>query len=146
MARRPCTPVGAFSLDDFNAFLEESHYVGAETLQGAKPRRVHHFRAGVVWEPTPEVIPPDIVTPMGGIPETDDSDARLRIPIMMGDFYVDEQDPSTFWQVLHFGMQNLYDPDLDEWIVMERFSKTPGKMTLPDECASLPVPTSPGGP
>ena len=145
VARRPCTAVGAFSLDDFNKFMEASRYVGAETLDADKPRRVHHFRAGVVWEPPPEVLPPDIITPVGGIPETDDTNARLRMPIMLGDFYVDQKDPSTFWQVLHFGMQNLYDPDLDEWIVMKTFSKAPGKVTLPDECESLPPPTSPGG-
>jgi hypothetical protein len=95
--------------------------------------------------PPPEVLPPDIVTPVGGIPEADDTNARLRIPVMLGDFYVDQKDPSTFWQVLHFGMQHLYDPDLDEWTVMKTFSTAPGKVTLPDECGSVLAPTSPGG-
>ena len=41
----------------------------------------------------------------------------LRLPIAAGDLYVDQGDSSKFWKVLHFGLQNLYDPALDEWIV-----------------------------
>jgi hypothetical protein len=72
--RRPCPPIGPFTVNDLNAALKRSRFVGAETLEWEEPLRVHHFRVGVVWEPPAEVIPP-----IPGIP-------NLRIPIMSGDF------------------------------------------------------------
>ncbi len=104
--------------------------MGAETLQDAKPRKVHHFRVGVVFEPGPELIPA-----IPGIPQ-------VRIPIMSGDLYVDRKDPTKFWKVLQFGLQNLYDANLDEWIVIDSSKPSAGKVTLPDECASAPVPAT----
>jgi hypothetical protein len=95
---------------------------------------VHHFRGGVVWVPPPDLVPPDVITPVGGVPDTGDGNAKLRLPIMLGDFYVDRKDPTVFWQVLHFGVQNLYDPELDEWMLMDTFTHRPGKVVLPDEC------------
>ncbi|MCP9210094.1 hypothetical protein [Streptomyces cucumeris] len=53
-----------------------------------------------------------------------------------GDIYVDQRDRGTFWQVLQFGIQNLYDPELDEWAVMDTFERTPGTVTLPPRCAT----------
>ncbi len=138
VARRPCSRVGPFTRDDFNMFMAKARFVGAETLDGEQSRRVHHFRAGVVWEPPPEVVPPEVITPVGGVPDTGDGNAKLRLPIMLGDFYVSSKDPTTFWQVLHFGVQNLYDPDLDEWMLMDRFAHRPGKVELPDECETAP--------
>ncbi|WP_327360151.1 hypothetical protein [Streptomyces sp. NBC_01296] len=41
------------------------------------------------------------------------------MPLALGDIYVDENDRGTFWQVLQFGVQNVYDPELDEWLVMD---------------------------
>jgi hypothetical protein len=41
--------------------------------------------------------------------------------------------------VLHFGFQNLYDPNLDEWINMHTFKHGAGEVTLPPAC---PLPTS----
>ena len=134
VARRPCSQVGPFTRDDFNAFMRKARFVGAETLEGRSSRRVNHFRAGVVFEPPPDLVPPNIITPVGGVPMAGDGNAKLRLPVMEGDFYVDRKDPTTFWQVLHFGLQNLYDPELDEWITMNTFSHRPGKVTLPDEC------------
>jgi hypothetical protein len=64
---------------------------------------------------------------------------------MLGDFYVDRKDPTKFWQVLHFGLQNLYDEQLDEWIVMDTFERGAGTVTLPEECVTGVVPTAPGG-
>ncbi|WP_328755425.1 hypothetical protein OG511_40290 [Streptomyces sp. NBC_01453] len=47
----------------------------------------------------------------------------------------DENNRGTFWQVLQFGVQNLYDPELDEWLVMDTFEHRPGIVTLPQRCA-----------
>jgi hypothetical protein len=139
IARRPCSRVGPFTLAELNAFLASSRYVGVETIEDSKPRRVHHFRVGVVWEPPPEVLPPDLITPVGGA-RPGEGEPTIRIPLMLGDFYVDAKDPTTFWRVLHFGLQNLYDPQLDEWMMMDTFSRRAGTVTLPEECE--PPPTS----
>jgi hypothetical protein len=128
--RNPCSNVGPFTLDDLNQGLKSSRFVGAETLQDAKPRKVHHFRAGVVWEPGPDVIPA-----IPGVPQ-------VRIPIMSGDLYVDRKDPTKFWKVLQFGLQNLYDTNLDEWIVIDSSKPSAGKVALPGECASAPAPAT----
>lgn len=126
--RRPCSPIGPFTVQDLNKGLEKARFVGRETLEGKTPRKVNHFRAGVVFEPPPEVLPP--------IPGV----GTLRIPVMSGDIYVDRKDPAKFWQVLQFGIQNLYDPEQDEWIHIEKISNKPGKVALPEECATAPAP------
>jgi hypothetical protein len=54
---------------------------------------------------------------------------------MSGDIYVDRDDPTVIWKLLHFGVQNLYDVNLDEWIVIDEVSDTPGEVSLPQECA-----------
>ncbi|MEU1645713.1 hypothetical protein ABZ422_06920 [Micromonospora zamorensis] len=41
--------------------------------------------------------------------------------------------------MLQFGLQNLFDPELDEWFTMDTFEHRPGVVTLPDRC---PPPTS----
>jgi len=122
--RRPCSPIGPFTLDDLNTALESSRFVGAETLEQDEPLQVNHFRVGVVWEPPPELIPP--------IPGV----SILRIPLMSADIYVDRGDPRRFWQVLQFGIQNLYDPELDEWIRIDKFEDDAGAVELPDECVT----------
>jgi len=131
--RRPCSPIGPFTVDDLNTALESSRFVGAETLEWHEPLRVNHFRVGVVWEPPPEVIPP--------IPGV----SKLRIPLMSGDIYVDREDPTKFRQVLQFGIQNLYDPEQDEWIRIDTIEDAPGTVELPDECAAAePAAGAPG--
>ena len=127
--RRPCSPLGPFTLDDLNTALESSRFVGAETLERSEPLRVNHFRVGVVWEPPPEVIPP-----IPGI-------SNLRIPLMSGDIYVDREDPSRFWQVLQFGIQNLYDLEQDEWIRIDKIEDGAGAVELPEECSTAASPT-----
>lgn len=126
--RNPCSNVGPFSLDELNRGLESARFVGAETLEDLEPRSVNHFRAGIVWEP-----PPDLIGPIPGVPQ-------IRIPIMFGDIYVDRADPTKFWKVLQFGLQNLYDANLDEWIVVDEIDQSPGTVTLPDECAAATPP------
>ena len=121
--RHPCSDVGPFTLDDLNQGLAKARFVGKEVLDDATPRKVHHFRAGVVWEPGP-----DLIAPIPGVP--------IRIPVMAGDIYVDRSDPTTFRKVLQFGLQNLYDPELDEWIVIDKTRRAAGDVTLPEECAA----------
>lgn len=128
--RNPCSNVGPYSLDDLNTGLAEARFVGAETLDDLEPRHVHHFRAGIVWEP-----PSDLIGPIPGVPQ-------IRIPIMFGDIYVDRDDPERFWKVLQFGLQNLYDANLDEWIVIDEIDPSPGTVTVPEECANAPAPAT----
>lgn len=117
---RRCDKVGAFSRQDLNHGLRSSRFVGAEILQGSKDRHVDHWRVGLVA-----------------------GSARpgkaFRFPLALADIYVDQTDPSQWWQVLQFGLQNLYDPQLDEWFTMTTFSHRPGTVTLPRTC---PPPTS----
>ena len=111
-----CSRIPGFSLQTLNAALAGSRFVGPEILQQSTPRYVNHWRVGVV-------VPP---LPPGKFP---------RLPVALGDIYVDQHNRSTFWQVLQFGLQNLYDPQLDEWLVMDTFQHSPGTVTLPRRCA-----------
>ncbi len=107
---------GFFSRQTFNNFLKGSRFVGREILRGGPRRFVNHWRVGVVLPP----LPPG---------------AFVRLPFVLGDFYVGRRNRSRFWQVLHFGVQNLFDPELDEWMRMQRFVPgRPGKVTLPEGC------------
>ena len=56
------------------------------------------------------------------------------MPMNRQEQFVPQASPA-FWQVLHFGFQNLLDPALDEWAVMEKLEETPGQIALPPECA-----------
>jgi len=115
----PCEPLLEFSLHDLNAFFATSHYVGAEILEEKPPRHVHHFRLSLALPPLPPGFYP-------------------RLPILSADIYVDQKDSSKFWKVLHFGLQNLYDPNLDEWIVLNKFEHCPGEVELPAACMQRP--------
>ncbi|MFB6812416.1 hypothetical protein [Streptomyces sp. NPDC056387] len=118
LTEHPCSAIPGFNLEALNEVFETARFVGPETLRGTHPqRKVNHWRAGVVF---PELPP-------GNHP---------RLPLALGDIYVDEHDRGTFWQVLQFGVQNLYDPELDEWLVMDTFEHRPGTVTLPRRCAS----------
>jgi hypothetical protein len=57
---------------------------------------------------------------------------------MSGDIYVDREDPSRFWQILQFGIQNLYDLEQDEWIRIDKIEDDAGAVELPDECVTPP--------
>lgn len=113
----PCSRIPGFGLGQLNGALAKSRFVGRETLERNPERRVNHWRVGVV---VPK-LPPG---------------KYLRFPLALGDIYVDQKNRGTFWQVLQFGIQNLYDPELDEWLVMKTFEHRPGKVTLPRRCAS----------
>lgn len=111
-----CVPLFKFSLDDLNAFFATSQYAGAEILEGKPNRKVHHFRVGIVLPQFPPGFYP-------------------RLPILSADIYVDQKDSSKIWKVLHFGLQNLYDPALDEWIVIHKIDDCPGEVKLPKACS-----------
>ncbi|MEY9887653.1 hypothetical protein ABIA31_001282 [Catenulispora sp. MAP5-51] len=119
LTRHPCSKIPGFTLDQLNQLFQGARFVGREVLQGSPDRYVNHWRVGVVV-PT---LPPG---------------NYLRLPLVLGDIYVDQTDPGTFWQVLQFGVPNLYDPELDEWLVMNTFERKPGTVTLPLRCALLP--------
>lgn len=116
-----CICVGKLPLKDLNKCLASSRYVGAEVLLEEAERYVDHFRISVVLG-SPVSAPPPTPLPID------------RIPIMQGDFYVDQEDSNNFWKVLHFGFQNLLDPALDEWAVMQEFKDSPGEINFPPEC------------
>lgn len=110
-----CVCIGQLPLEELNSCIANSRFVGAEILLEEAERHVNHFRVSVVLDIT-EGPPP------------------FRIPTMQGDFYVDQQDSSKIWKLLHFGFQNLLDPALDEWAVMQEFEDTAGEVTFPPEC------------
>ncbi len=112
-----CTPVPGISLKWLNKQLrKESRFVGREVLQGSPDRYVNHWRIGVVLQ-IPGVI---------------------FLPINIGDNYVDQQNNKQWWQILGFGFQNAYDPDLDEWGKMDSWKFKPGKVKLPKVCPKPP--------
>jgi hypothetical protein len=113
---QPCSKIPGFNRDVLNAKLKTARFVGPEILQEGTDRHVDHWRVGVVAGSTEPGLQP-------------------RFPIALGDVYVDQKDPSKWWQVLQFGLQNLYDPELDEWFKMTTFSHRPGQVTLPARCA-----------
>ena len=111
----PCSRIPGFTLDQLNQIFSTAAYVGPEILNRNRRRYVNHFRLASAFPPGPPGLFP-------------------RIPFAEADIYVDETNPGTIWRVLHFGFQNLYDPNLDEWINMHTFKHTPGGVTLPPTC------------
>lgn len=109
-----CAPLFKFTLEDLNALLATSTFVGPVILENGQ--KVNHFRLPIV---TPPPQPPGFY---------------IRLPLILGDFFVDCDNPKKFRQVLHFGIQNLYAPHLDEWIFIHKFKKTPCKLQLPPLC------------
>ncbi len=112
-----CSKIPGFSLETLNRLLAGSRFVGPEILQRNRLRYVNHWRVGVVVPQLPPGLWP-------------------RLPIALGDIYVDQHNRSTFWQLLQFGLQNLYDPQLDEWAQMRTFEHRPGRVVLPRQCLS----------
>lgn len=132
----PCAPLFSLTLEQLNAFFATASYVGPEIIsnntngdglmvkrkckkKNKKHKRgikVHHWRVSFVL---PNFFP---------------SGAYPRFPIASADIYVCRKDPTKFVKVLHFGLQNLYDPRLDEWIVIEKRSSHPGNIQIPPVC------------
>lgn len=120
LTEHPCSQIPGFDLGRLNQALRGARFVGREILQRSPARYVNHWRVGVVL---PELPPGN----------------HLRFPLALGDIYVDQKDRGTFWQVLQFGVQNLYDPALDEWLVMNTFEHRPGTVRLPPRCSPPPL-------
>lgn len=116
LTQHPCDRIPGFGLDQLNALLRGARFVGPEILQGNPNRPVYHWRVGIV---VPQLPPGNF----------------WRLPVALGDIYVDQDNRGTFRQVLQFGIQNLYDPQLDEWLQMRTFEHRPGVVTLPRRCA-----------
>lgn len=110
---------GVFNRGTLNRGLRGARFVGRVILRGRPRRYVNHWRVGVVL---PQLPPGNF----------------LRFPLALGDVFVDERDRTTFWQVLQFGLQNLLDPELDEWLTMDTFRHVPGRVTLPRRCPPPP--------
>ncbi len=115
-----CCPLLKFSLDDLNALFATSFFVGAEILEKktrhcCKRLHVNHFRLAIALPHFPPGFYP-------------------RLPFLSADIYVNQKDSSKIVKILHFGLQNLYDPNLDEWIVINQFDDCPGEVTLPPPC------------
>ncbi len=119
LRQHACSKIPGFDLNRLNQLFRDARFVGPEVLQGSPDRTVNHWRVGVV-------VP------------TQPPGSYLRFPVALGDIYVDQNDRTKFWQVLQFGLQNLFDPELDEWLVMDTFDRTPGTVRLPLRCALLP--------
>jgi hypothetical protein len=115
VTQHACSRVGFFNLDILNQALNGSRFVGREILQGRPRRYVNHWRVGVVL---PQL-------PSGSFP---------RLGLALGDIYVAQRNRGTFWQVLQFGVQNLFDPELDEWLRMDTFRHQAGRVRLPARC------------
>jgi hypothetical protein len=58
----------------------------------------------------------------------------------------DREDPAAIRKLLHFAVQNLYDADLDEWIVIDEVSDAPGEVSLPEECIDASSTTTTSAP
>lgn len=109
-----------------NQFFATSSYAGREQIFDKwRPVRVDHFRATLV-------IPVSI-------PELPPYPFIFRFPVLSADLYVDPRDPRIFRQVLHFGLQNLYDEHLDEWFTLTTFQRRPGQVKFPVECENATV-------
>lgn len=126
-----CVCLGRLTLDELNLCLQSSRYVDTVMLMnnGTETRRqfAHHFRVAVV---VPVAPPPNPFT----------------FAVMEGDFFVDRNDSSKVWKLQHFGYQNVLDPALDEWMEIDRFSDTPGNVTLPLSCLFAPCKQGPAFP
>jgi hypothetical protein len=133
-ASNACVCLGTLTPETLNACLGSSRYVGEEILENETPQCVNHFRLSVVLP----VVPPPPKFPFYISP--------LTIPLMEGDFYVDSQDSTKFWKVLHFGFQNVLDPAMDEWAVLQTFDDSAGQITLPDDCKCAKCPDGPALP
>ena len=94
----------------------------ARSCRADPDRRVNHWRIGVVL---PEAPPGN----------------HLRFPIALADVYVGQGNRSRWWQLLQFGVQNLFDPELDEWGMLDRFRLEPAPVSLPNRCPPPSTPT-----
>ncbi len=118
-----CEPLPfSFSIDDLNTLFASSVFVGPEILDDCL--RVNHFRLSIVLQ---------LQNPGPG--------AYLRLPVASADIYTDRDDSTKIVRILHFGLHNLYDPNLDEWIYIDNFCSKPGDINIPPMCKSCTTPS-----
>jgi hypothetical protein len=98
---------------DLNKFFATSRFVGRVILQERDLRFVNHFRATLVLS-------------------NGESGNHPRLALAQADLFVEQGDSTRFRQVLHFGYQNLYDPELDEWIIIDKIERGGGTFVLPE--------------
>lgn len=111
-----CDRLFPFTIDDLNTIFASTSFVGPEIIiQNDRCISVNHFRLSIAL---PRAPPGN----------------HFRLPITSADIYVDIHNPSKIWKILHFGFQNLYDPNLDEWIIINKFKDVAGEVILPPEC------------
>jgi hypothetical protein len=110
---------GFINLHLLNERLKTARFVGREILERGQRRRVNHWRVGIVTPPAPPGV-------------------AFRFPFALADVYVAQRDRTRWWQMLLFGIPNLFDPELDEWGVMKTWDHRPGKVTLPADCPPPP--------
>ena len=112
-----CDPVRALTLEELNFFFTTAYFVGPEIIKSPDGQKqyVNHFRISIVQP----MLPP------GFYP---------RLPIALGDIYVDRKDPYKIYKILHFGLENLYAPGLDEWIILDKFEDCPREIIIPAAC------------
>ncbi|AYV80614.1 MAG: hypothetical protein Harvfovirus3_59 [Harvfovirus sp.] len=111
-----CLRLFPFTRQDLNQILATSVFVGEEIiLNKSCCYNVNHFRFTIVL---PQLPPGNL----------------LRFAISEADIYVDCDDSTKFRKVLHFGYQNLLDPQLDEWIIIDKIEDEPGFVMLPECC------------
>lgn len=109
----PISPVGDLTMDDLNKFFATSRFVGRVILQERDLRFVNHFRVTVVLS-------------------NGRSGNHNRWPLAQADLFVEQGAPTRFRQILHFGYQNLYDPELDEWMIIDKIERGSGTFVFPD--------------
>lgn len=110
-----------FTRQNLNDIFATSVFVGEENIViNDSCYSVNHFRLTIVL--------PNL--PPGNFP---------RFAISEADIYVDSDDSSIFRKVLHFGYQNLLDPQLDEWIIIDKVKDEPGEVILPECCKDTSV-------
>lgn len=117
-----CLKLIPFTREDLNNIFATSAFVGEEIIiDHGNCYPVNHFRLTIVLPP----LPP------GNF---------IRFAISEADIYVDINDSSKIRKILHFGYQNLLDPQMDEWIIINKFCDQPGKVLLPECCVNSQVP------
>ena len=127
-----CVAFGGLDRDWLNGtLLKTSRYVGKEVLQGTPNRHVNHWRAGLVFL---QDIQPDPGQPL-----------FPRIPAMVADIYVSQEDPTKWWKVLQFGVQTRLTPHWmsgSRWIrsalrpERSRFRQSAGRSSRPHKLLS----------
>lgn len=97
---------------------DQSSLVGPETIFAAP---MYQLRRWLMSE---------AFTSFNGVP--------IRFPLAQADTHVDRHDHWILWHVLHFGYQNPYARELDEWIQLKCWKLKRGKVKCPESAKTQP--------